>query len=334
MAGGRIGWIDGVRALGASSIVLLHVLISTALVRDMDVAHQLAYSAVGIVLCRWAVPGFFMISGLLLLDPAHKLGWPKALRHAGRMAGVLATFGLAFALMEETKCQLDAGLSITPELLLWAIRDVLCMATWDHLWYVYALMGVYLLAPLLRALRDRVGEWGFAALTLVLFVGTMVVPTLLQLSVPNIAVGLSCFCAGGCLRKLRLCPLVLIAGLCSLATMLAVSWRGILAGEGDQGYIFLQGSCFACAYAVLVLALFKRAFGDKPLSSAALDLLAQDSFGIYIIHPLFVHIALMVLNPDAWPPVLFELGLFALALVASLASTRLLRHVPLVKSLI
>lgn len=335
----RIAWIEWVRALGAVSIVLLHVFVSTGNAMDMSAARELSYTVLGITLCRWAVPGFFMVSGLLLLDPHKEVGWPQVAKYVRRMLIVLATFGLLFALMQEVVGLLQAGMPLgigfAWEALWRAVVDVLTARTWDHLWYVYALTGAYILTPALRWCRERLGDWGFLAFTCVLIIGVLVVPTLLGVVVPNLLIGLACYCLGGCLRRLRFGPWVMVLGVASLATMLAVSVLGILRGDGDQNYIFLQGSCFACWYALMILMLFRHRLGDKRIdSSGTIARLAQDSFGVYIVHPLFIHLVLMAVDPMAMPPVLFEALFFAGTLVVSIASTRLLRRVPLFRGVL
>ncbi len=341
---GRIGWIDAARAAGAVAIVLLHVLVSTNLAADLSRARRIAYAIVGIVGCRWAVPAFFMVSGALMLNPARSMDWHKVLLHVRRMLLVIATFGTAFALMEEVWTRMRGGMEMGPSLVFIVIRDVLTMRTWDHLWFVYAMAGVYLFVPAMRWVGRKYGERGHMVLTLLLFVGVLVVPTLMggapvagviSAFVWNVGAGCACFCVGACLTRWQLSPAWAAVGIGSAIVMVLVSITGIGAGEGDRGFVFLQGSCFACAYAVFVLLLLRRFVGEEPLRMDSVpNALARDSFGIYLIHPLFIHLGLMLVDPVALLPVLYE-GVFAgLALLASVFTTRLLRRVPLLGSLL
>jgi peptidoglycan/LPS O-acetylase OafA/YrhL len=117
--------------------------------------------------------------------------------------------------------------------------------------------------------------------------------------------------------------------------MLAASTMGLLTQDADLGFVFLQGSCFACAYALAVLLILRRLLGNTPIRpNSPIDLLAKDSFGIYVLHPLFVHLALMKIDPMAFPPVVFELGFIAIVIAASMALTRLLRRVPFLGDLL
>ena len=173
----RVGWIEHARALGACAVALLHVLVSTQSATEMSATHVLVYDLVNITFCRWAVPAFFMITGMLLLDPGRTLGWDRAWRYARRMLVVLATFGLAFACMQEVWTRRAEGVPITWEVLPASVVDVLTMNTWTHLWYVYALLGVYLVLPLLhKAWTWREGR-GATLLTACLVTLGLVLPT-------------------------------------------------------------------------------------------------------------------------------------------------------------
>ena len=361
---GRIAWIDWARALGACSIVLLHVLVSTMRAADVGVARLVAYDLVSIVCCRWAVPAFFMMSGYLLLDPARSLGWKQVRRYVRRMALVLATFGLAFSLMEEALGVLNAD-GVWWQVVPRAVADVLTASTWDHMWYVYAIMVVYLLLPVLRSLVRRLGSQGFTTFSVTLFVAVMGLPTaggglqrllgvdmavtgvvLADVLTPvlggkaaaflaNAAIGVTCSCLGSCLHGRRLTRRIVAVGVGSCVLMVLISQKSLAAGLGDAGYVFLQGSCLAALYAVFVLLVLRFAVGKKSLSpQSPVAQLARDSFGVYVIHPFFIHVAIMLVDPLALPPALYEVALFAATLAASVASTRLLRRVPLVGALV
>lgn len=350
---GRVAWIEWARALGACGVVLLHVFVSTSLASEFLSARAAAYSALGIVLGRWAVPAFFIITGYLLMNPSREVGWRQVKRYVLRMVAVLATYGLAFALMEEVWASVRAGAGLSPTAVWRAVVDVITASTWDHLWYVYALLGVYVLVPALRMLQARLGRKGFCAATIALVAAVLVVPTCSHLyalfvmgevfvpvqgvaALPsNVAVGVACFCVGACLERVRLTWPTVACGVVSLAAMLGTSLWGVFAGLGDCGFVFLQGSCFACAYAVLVLALLRRWAGDKLIEKDSLvGRLARDSFGVYVLHPLFVHVVLLSVGPTVLPSPLFEAVLFVVALGGSVVLTRIMRHVPYLGSLL
>ncbi len=334
----RVGWIDAARALGACAIVLLHVLVSTNIAFELGSGREVAYAIAGIVASRWVVPAFFLISGVLFLDQGRQMDRHRVMAHVGRMLMTIATFGSVFALMQEVWVRMGEGMPINAGILLVVLVDVLTMRTWDHLWFIYALAGVYLLVPALRWVGSRFGARGHQLLTLVLFMLVLVVPTLrggfvfagpISSFLWNVAVGCTCFCVGGCLREWHLNPAWAAIGIGSALIMVMVSVAGLGAGVGDRGFIFLQGSCFACLYAVFVLLLLRYAVGEDALAEDGIAYaLAKDSFGIYLIHPLYIHLAMMVVSPAMMVPVIYEASLGVGTLVASWVTTRLLRLLP------
>ena len=348
----RMGWIEYARAFGAIGVLVIHVLASVFVVSDCEQQRMAAYSVVSIVLGRWAVPAFFMITGYLLLDPAKEVGWKQAKRYSLRMAKVIATFGLAFSLIKEVwTSHSEGGLSIS--VIPRAIVDTLTASSMEHLWYVYALMLVYLLVPPLRLLGKRLGTVGFRAFTAVLFVGVLVIPTCIKTGdlflgadmvivqtglaalINNTAIGVTCVCMGGCMHNLRLRPWVVASGLVSLAAMLGISLWGVWNDYGDMGVVFLQGSCFACAYAFALLMVLRERLGNVAVAQGSVvDELARDSFGIYVLHPLFLHVFLLVVDPYMLPPVLLEVVLGLAALVCSIAATRIVRKLPVIGGLL
>lgn len=334
--------------------MLLHVTVSTYQTTDIDATRKSVYILGGIVCGRWAVPAFFMVSGYLALDPSRPFGWRRAGRHAWRMALVLLMLGVAFSLVEETLYYLDEGMPLGIGVAIDAVVDVLTARSWDHLWYVYALMFVYLLIPLVELLRSKVGSRGVHALALVLFVVTMVVPTLLDLGAIwgllawpgqygswrssvwwGVVVGLVNVLIGDWLRDKHCSAWSVAAGAAALAAMLGVSTWGLAVGWGSQCFVYMHESCFASIYGASILLVVRRICGDEPLKERSLaNALAQDSFGIYLLHPIFIHLVLRYVDALLWPPVLFEAVFFAVVLAASALTTRLLRHVPILGPLL
>ena len=334
--------------------MLLHVTVSTFQTVDIDPVRKNTYILGGIVLCRWAVPAFFMVSGYLLLDPSRPFGWKRAWTHARRMLLALATFGLAFSCLEEAAYYLSEGMRISGQLVIDAAVDVLTGRTWDHLWYVYALMFVYLLIPLLELLRSRFGERGLTVLMGVLFAGVLVVPTALDigataqvLSWPgqlgswrneiwwSTLIGLANVLVGNYLRGASRTRLIAALGVVALVAMLALSSWGLASGWGSMSFVYMHESFLPTLYAAGLIVVMRHLRGDEPLPERSLaQVLAQDSFGIYVIHPLFVHVALMAMDPIAWPPVVYECTFFVVVTAASVAATRVLRHVPFVGRLL
>ena len=94
-------------------------------------------------LAFWPVPCFMMITGFLLLS-RQPIDYNKAFCYFKRIAILLALFGTLFASMElffKTK-------SLTLDLFVNSFVDMIQGKTWNHLWYLYMLLGIYLILPI------------------------------------------------------------------------------------------------------------------------------------------------------------------------------------------
>jgi len=348
---------EWMRAFAAIAVVLLHTLLAVVTgfsVEELGLPRAVGDTAVQIALTRWAVPVFLMMSGALLLDPAKRMDGAKLWRYVRRMLLVLATFGLAYCLMEAAFAALASGdglsLGALPGMLADAVLALLEGRSWDHMWYIYALLGLYLITPVLRAFVAQAGERGLRAALLVLFALTLAVPTVNQAAGLDLEtlVWVPCpvfyYLLGYyAFTYLQVNGRVVGVGLACLAVMLAGMAWGV-ATRGD--YLFWLwfpevGSAFMAPYSLLVFLLARR-YLERPLEGhPAVMLLARYSFGIYLVHPVFLNLLFKAVplvapgfGPAALPPGVFELLAFAAALGCSVACTWLLRRLPLFRNLV
>ncbi len=167
---GELGWIHWLRTLAAFAVVAIHVCAKDYTAHPVTGSAWQTMAALEALL-RWCVPVFVMISGALLLDPARELPPDKLFRkYFLRILLALVFWSLGYAILY-TGLYLRAGLPAT----LAAARE-----GYPHLWYLYMLLGLYLVTPLLRPLaRERALMRYFVALAAVF---SILLPTLAQFS--------------------------------------------------------------------------------------------------------------------------------------------------------
>lgn len=256
---GRVWCFDWLRVSGCVAVVLIHcfaTLLDNAPIGEVGVGRALAWTEILVIGCRWAVPVFFMITGALLLDPTRELGLQKVRRYVGRMAGVLLTFGTLYALMELVFDARSLSAGMIPE----AILDVLQGRGWAHMWYLYDLVGIYLLLPILRAFAASSDERAYDAVLCVLFAFSLCVATV------NAATGvcLETFVWIGSsafyvlLRwRLRIRPLPLrkiaIVGVFGTLTSAFIAGWGIVVADRYLSWAWAPASPFVALQAAAVL---------------------------------------------------------------------------------
>lgn len=166
------GFLDRLRVWATLGVVLLHTV--TGVLDSCDLTGRESARMVFVALRSmtvWCVPVFLMISGFLFLRPERKLGYREMLgKYVRRVALALAVFGTPFALME-----LVAGNgSFQPRMLLEAFAMVLRGESWAHLWYLYLILGLYLVTPALRWVIGKVAcTWLYAWLVVLVMAGSI-----------------------------------------------------------------------------------------------------------------------------------------------------------------
>lgn len=340
---GTVWYLQWLRALGAVAIVLLHVVRSVELADELEVAAPSLVRAetLGVViLSRWAVPVFLMMSGALMLDPAREMPPRKLARHIWRIVFVLATFGFAFCVMEVAY---DAK-TVDARVLAAAFVNLLRGHSWDHLWYLYATLGLYVLTPFLRWAVRRLSWRSLCAACVALWLLCCGTPTLVVLGceegpVQVVASGcgwafpLPYYLAGYLLhhdggRILRRWPAWVAVG--ALAASL-----GVLAMWVDIGELVLPEYALVLPFGAGVFVLARRFLDSRQVGAPWICVLADYSLGIYVIHPLFAHL-LIDLGLVAGVAACFgsmgilslQLAIAALGIFGSMGIVRCVRRVP------
>lgn len=337
MTRAKINYFEWCRALGALAVVLMHTLIqmSAHVLPVVTPERMAAYELVEVLLTRWAVPVFLMISGALLLSPQKRMRPHYVWHYASRMLFVLATFGTAFAAME---LYVD-GTPVGWNLLWLALLRVLTAQTWDHLWYLYALLGLYVLLPALRWVVAHLSQRGLATLILTLAAVTMVVPfctsvyqgdlpaagELVTQYVPSVTYFLAGYYAHNYLRWNR------VAAVCGgLALVCATGLAVACAFAGTQSGMYYLPYSPLCALFSLAFFLWARhALDDRPIADhPAFACVARYSFGVYVTHVLFLHLAVRFIGFAVLPAFVAEALLFCIALACALAFSWALHRIP------
>ena len=308
--------IDLLRVISAAAIVTLHSV--TAPMGNASSPIPLLTEQILTVihsLTLWAVPAFFIITG-----------YKYCFLHIRKFVIVLFTIGLFYALLEEVY---STGM-INGLVVLVAVKNVIAGNIWEHMWFVYAIIGIYLLMPVVHGFIKRERKDSFI-LTAILFAFNILFPVF-QKWIPigvELPFGGYLFyvCFGGLIAKYgirkREMIVIVIAGLIS-AAYLGVHYNGKIAESIDL-----------LAVCIMSLAVFLIFEHMKIKPSRLLLALAKCSWGIYLLHPLIINVALKVLKMDfvSYMPYV-KIPLLAICtFILSFAITYLLRKTPFVSEL-
>ncbi len=154
--------LDHLRVLATLGVILLHVGAIVVVVWRNSTPDLISNFNIGNVANsagRFAVNCFFMTSGALLLDPVRRFVLrPQFLRVALPTLTWIVIYGIANILLNRQDLLGVGGVLRDPqgyETPQAFIRGLLSGPAVYHLWFVYALLGIYLVVPLLRAITMR-----------------------------------------------------------------------------------------------------------------------------------------------------------------------------------
>ena len=319
-------WPDLLRIVAAFAVVFLHV--AAERISPIDANHPEWWS---VVVCRvppsFAVPVFFMLSGMFLLDPAREVGARKIVRGCCRFLVAFA-FWSAFYSLAFPPHRLYLGQFLKGPV---------------HLWFLPALASCYLAAPALRAIaRDRKAEEALLAVVFFLLCGpttlralsdslARILPTTITvLSMPAFLVLLGDYLNRFPLNSIRR-RMLLLAGAGGL--LFAIVATGLLAKNGLKAdFILGAGHAPVVLFSAAVFTLFQSSSARPPSSSRRRSIvseIAKSTFGVYLVHRAFIWILPAVPGPAVLDIVIRSVASFAasLAVVAVLRRVPILRHV-------
>lgn len=141
-------YIDYLRVISMCAVVMMHVCVTamSEFSDGMGTMKGALFCGVKNIL-NFAVPVFFMITGALLLNPEKDISLQKLLKsYILKYACVILTFCWAYSLIEI----IFNNHNLRPIYFLWSFADMLQGKTWDHMWYMYSLLGVLFALPILR----------------------------------------------------------------------------------------------------------------------------------------------------------------------------------------
>lgn len=283
-----------------------------------------------------AVPLFFMISGALLLgsektdDPAYLLR---------RRLPRVAVPGLCWSLLVVGGVWLSQG----GEAALLKLVNLPGISVITPYWFLYALIPMYLLSPLLKRLTDHMEErhwryllglWVVVTLGLNQLSGFLPDPwyALLRenqtLNVSLLEGYLGYFLLGAWLDRMERPParrILLAAALGSWAVIALGTW-GVFLVTGVYGEQFATyRGVFTMLLSASLFLLFRDAFRGRRSGRAAV-LLSACSFGVYLAHPMAIELLQQLLGGGLTVP--GQLAVWLLSLAGCILGVVLVSSVP------
>ncbi len=334
------------RAFACAAVVLLHISASESILyKDILNPQQNFLATLLYELMMWSVPCFLMVSGALLLDADRRISIQHILtRYVRRVFLALVLFTFLFRIFDMVMNAEAASWTILGDI----CRNIYQGTGWSHMWYLYLMIGLYLLLPFLRLItaHGSAAELRFLLAVQLLVLSLLPLTKLFGLS-SGFYIHVSTiypfyFLLGHALHtgvirlKAGQSVLCILAGMIGLVISTAFSCFG---GLDNTANLLGYSSVFVILMSLGIFSLFKNmpktCLAESPWTRLLLSL-DSCSFGIYLLHMLLVRYVLRYQAVDLFAfrqPMLAFFCMFAATLAASYGLVWLLRRLPFVRAL-
>lgn len=322
-----IAFISVLRILAALAVVVIHT-------RSVTFHETNSYDFVHACML-WSVPVFFMITGYIFVGVKKIADYSSVKNNIIKFLVILFTLGFFYAICQrffETK-------TITVMLFVNSFFDVLKGNLFDHMWYVYAAIGIYLILPVLSYFVNCNRKNLYILLALTGFFG-IVVNDICQLSNIttkfNLPLGNYSFyiLAGAAIKDIPLDK---------LKTLYKSAWVIVPLYILYYVYMIFVNNIFTASYVSIPVALMSLsvfiicAYSLKNTSTNKfIDSIAKCTWGIYLLHPFFIHVVVKLFKLTIIPYnqfIAFPLACIFIFTVSYIA-TLILKKIPIIKKFI
>lgn len=324
--------IEILRALACFMVVILHCIPPFA--GEMPGEGEAPFLFF-LAVARSAVPLFFMITGYLLLDRDEEI-FQFYKKRMLKIAAPVVFYSLFYTVMGALASNEPLTLRL---LLISPFRPIL------HLWFMYHLLGAYIFMPFLRRMfvnatdRERMvftAIWALLFLIVPAFLPTVDVGAIQKHYGLNQFAGFIGFVfIGGCLKNIpSVNPRNYFAGYVLSGILMVIFTFLYTAWMGKKGFAFVGNrSPFAFTAAVCLFMAIK----ELPLVrwKGTITEIAKYSFGIYLVHMLYVRVVLSIGIYDAIPSSWLAIPVCAvIVLILSFLTIKYAKKVPYLRAVV
>ena len=168
----RIIYYDILRTISIIAVIVIHVIGNTINTFNLSGIPMVVYKSIW-QLMYFAVPMFVVISGGIFLNPEKDINLKDLYKkYILRILIALFAFGIIYSLIEIYFINKTLNLGS----LILAIKNVFTGNLWAHMWYLYLILGLYIISPILKVFIKNCSMKQLQYLLLILFIFTIIIP--------------------------------------------------------------------------------------------------------------------------------------------------------------
>lgn len=327
-------WITFLRAIACICVVMIHVIDGCNSINPIpEYSCRFIFDEVILqIFIQWAVPVFIMISGALLLNPNKEITMKKIFKYILRMLLILVTFGLMYCFLENIVSIKDGNIV---EIIIKSITNLLQGKSWGVMWYIYMLIGLYAITPILRAFIKDTKDEELKIVIVLLFICSVIIPTINGIFNINITTFY--------LEEFKYITLYLLGYVLAYKKLFKEKTLYILGGVSMVIYLlFCYFNIFHYKFDMFMIFISMAIFlhFSNHLNNIRINLIiekiSKNSFGIYIIHDFWVNVLYKIFHfyPSNFPVVIGEFMLLFIVFVLAYISIEIIKRIPLINKII
>jgi len=345
---------DVIRIVAILSVVLVHVSAYIVIKYPDPAKTEFLIGNIFNGLSRAGVPLFVMLSGALLLNESKELYTKRFLRKSliwmillliGWMLFYASFYAGILPIITGEKPSVEAFMGY---LVTFKGSD------YPHMWYMFMVVGMYLLIPVLRLFVKKENR----VYIFCIIVGCIIVQfaaKTLDILIPTDAV----ITVSGFIGKFHMEPLTGYIGYLLLGWYLSTfqlkriqrvfiysigyisAVLGIIVVQfyytsipNIRGYLYSELAFVPMVFGVAIFVMIIQLCGDRTTNSKKVIALSNYSFGIYIIHVLYLELFTYVIIPyESFPygVILYITALYVFVIMASMLTVACIGKIPYIK---
>lgn len=300
------GYLDFLRIAGAFAVVVIHVVTSAVFNAAIPItATQKLICSTIHSLMNFSVPTFIVITGFIFLGNDIAYTYKSMKKYISRIVIALIVFGFFYSILEQV---FVAG-SFNYRILVQSFYNIITGNLWDHLWYLYTILGIYLIIPIIKPFFITKNVWPLMISAMLLFVFNNLIPELntywgteIVSVIPINNHYIFYLFAGGLLARLQPksnCIYIAVSGIIISILLIIVKYYNNINISTEYDSLTI------CVLTVSNFVLVSYLFQGRSLNKFVITV-SKATWGIYLLHPLFLNIQLKVfhINPFQYFPFL------------------------------
>lgn len=297
----RLPYLDVLRTIAILSVVIFHIIENTLNTYFLSGKAAVVFNIISQIM-YYAVPIFIMISGSLFLNPNKKFSIKELYnKYIKKIIIALVFFGILYSSIEiyfNTR-------AISCDMIINSIKNIITGNLWAHMWYIYLIIGLYMITPLLKKITSNCSFKEYNYILVLLFVFTILLVDIKAIFNIDIAFNILIinpyiflYMLGDYLARFELNKKVKVINyIISLAFVMIIIF--------DNIYHFMNIQITYTTFGIvsIVVSIFlicKNLIKDNtsPVIQKICTNIGKCGFGIYLIHQFFINIIFKLLKFD------------------------------------